>query len=120
MELRLTSKNHAAKTAVKIGNVSVGRGFVVIAGPCSVESREQLLTIARHVKSRGADYRKGTTSRSVCVACRRPILGVAKGRKVQLSKIPGSRKKVSRTYGGVLCPTCLRERLQESAAAEWS
>jgi len=59
VELRLTSKNHAAKTAVEIGNVSVGHGFVVIAGPCSVESREQLLTIARHVKSQGADMLRG-------------------------------------------------------------
>jgi len=64
-------------------------------------------------------YREGTTSRPVCGACGKPILGVAKGRRSQLSKIQGSRKSVSRIYGGVLCPTCLRKRLQEAAAAEW-
>ena len=65
-------------------------------------------------------YRKGTASRPVCAACGRRILGVAKGRQAHLSKIPRSQKRVSRTYGGVLCPTCLRERLQKAAAAEWS
>lgn len=59
MELRLTSKDHAPKTVVEVGNVSVGQGFLVIAGPCSIESREQFLAIARHVKSRGADMLRG-------------------------------------------------------------
>lgn len=87
----------------------------------ALRTRSRRRTKVRTPGSRVVDhYWKGRTSRPVCTACGRPIQGVAKGRQVQLSKIPGSRKKVSRTYGGVLCPTCLRERLQESAAAEWS
>jgi len=41
---------------VRIGN---GEPVVVIAGPCSVESREQLLTTARAVKSAGARMLRG-------------------------------------------------------------
>jgi 3-deoxy-7-phosphoheptulonate synthase len=41
---------------VRIGN---GEPVVVIAGPCSVESREQLLTTARAVKSAGARLLRG-------------------------------------------------------------
>lgn len=59
MELRLTSKDRAFKTVVEVGNASVGKGLVVIAGPCSIESREQFLAIARYVKSRGADMLRG-------------------------------------------------------------
>jgi 3-deoxy-7-phosphoheptulonate synthase len=41
---------------VRIGN---GEPVVVIAGPCSVESREQLMTTARAVKSAGARMLRG-------------------------------------------------------------
>ncbi len=36
-----------------------GSGFAVIAGPCSVESEEQLLTTARAVKAAGATFLRG-------------------------------------------------------------
>jgi len=46
---------------VDVGGVRIGNGepVVVIAGPCSVESREQLLTTARAVKSAGARLLRG-------------------------------------------------------------
>ncbi len=47
-------------TVVDIGGVRVGgQGFVVIAGPCSVESYEQTLRIARAVKAAGAHLLRG-------------------------------------------------------------
>ncbi len=48
-------------TVVDVGGVRIGNGepVVVIAGPCSVESREQLLTTARAVKSAGARLLRG-------------------------------------------------------------
>ena len=47
-------------TVVKVGGVSVGEGFfTVISGPCSVESEEQILEIARSVKSSGAKILRG-------------------------------------------------------------
>ncbi len=48
-------------TVVDVAGVRIGNGepVVVIAGPCSVESREQLLTTARAVKSAGARMLRG-------------------------------------------------------------
>jgi 3-deoxy-7-phosphoheptulonate synthase len=48
------------KSTVKVGNVTIGGNEVVImAGPCTVESRDQLLTTARAVKSAGATILRG-------------------------------------------------------------
>jgi 3-deoxy-7-phosphoheptulonate synthase len=47
-------------TVVQIGDVPVGGGFfTVIAGPCAVESPEQMLATARAVRERGADLLRG-------------------------------------------------------------
>ena len=47
-------------TVVDVGGVKVGGGdVVIIAGPCSVESREQLLETARSVKASGANMLRG-------------------------------------------------------------
>lgn len=51
---------HPDNTEVKIGDCSIGGGdFTVIAGPCSVESEEQILTVAREVKKSGAKFLRG-------------------------------------------------------------
>ena len=47
------------RTIIKIGNVEVGKDFVVIAGPCSVESEEQTIIIAQKVKEAGAHMLRG-------------------------------------------------------------
>ncbi|OEF49919.1 3-deoxy-7-phosphoheptulonate synthase [Enterovibrio norvegicus] len=50
----------AHNTIVRIGNMSIGGGkFAVIAGPCSVESEQQLLSVAEVVKSHGAAALRG-------------------------------------------------------------
>ncbi|PYS71639.1 MAG: 3-deoxy-7-phosphoheptulonate synthase [Acidobacteria bacterium] len=47
-------------TVVDVAGVKVGGGdVVIIAGPCSVESREQLLETARSVKASGATMLRG-------------------------------------------------------------
>lgn len=47
-------------TVLRIGKIRVGDGdFVVIAGPCSIESREQILETAREVRERGAVMLRG-------------------------------------------------------------
>lgn len=47
-------------TVVKVGGLPIGDGtFTVIAGPCAVESREQLLEVARSVKNAGAGILRG-------------------------------------------------------------
>lgn len=51
---------HPENTTVKVGNVSLGEGyFTVIAGPCSVESEEQILEIAKSVQLSGATIMRG-------------------------------------------------------------
>ena len=53
-------KFHPNDTIVEIGNIRIGGGyFAMIAGPCSVESEEQIIGIARAVKESGADILRG-------------------------------------------------------------
>ena len=48
------------KTVVRAGNLEIGaETFVVMAGPCSVETREQLLETALAVKAAGAQVLRG-------------------------------------------------------------
>jgi len=47
-------------TTIKVGNVTVGGGStVVMAGPCAVESEEQLMTTARAVRAAGGHILRG-------------------------------------------------------------
>ena len=53
-------KFHPDDTIVEVGDVKIGKGnFVVIAGPCSVETEEQIVTVAKAVKASGADMLRG-------------------------------------------------------------
>ena len=53
-------KFHPKDTIVEIGNVRIGRGyFVMIAGPCSVESEDQIIEVATAVKASGANLLRG-------------------------------------------------------------
>ncbi len=48
------------RSVVNVGGVAIGAaGVVVIAGPCSVESRDQLLSTAQAVKQAGATMLRG-------------------------------------------------------------
>lgn len=51
---------HPKDTIVEIGNVKIGGGyFAMIAGPCSVESEEQIIEVANAVKASGANILRG-------------------------------------------------------------
>lgn len=51
---------HPMDTIVQTGSIKIGEGFFhVIAGPCSIESEEQLCTIAQEVKKSGATLLRG-------------------------------------------------------------
>lgn len=53
-------KFHPDDTVVSVGGIEIGGGnFQFIAGPCSVESPEQILEIARRVKASGAALLRG-------------------------------------------------------------
>ena len=53
-------KFHPEDSVIDCGGVKIGGGnFSVIAGPCSVESEEQLCSVARDVKKSGAGLLRG-------------------------------------------------------------
>ncbi len=60
-EFKLTSRAlHPENTEIKVGdNVIGGKKLAIIAGPCSVENKEQILDIAKSVKSAGATFLRG-------------------------------------------------------------
>ena len=53
-------KFHPKDTVIEIGDAKIGGGhFAIIAGPCSVESEEQIITVAQAVKASGATLLRG-------------------------------------------------------------
>jgi 3-deoxy-7-phosphoheptulonate synthase len=51
---------HPEDTVIKVGPSTVGgKELTVMAGPCSVESEEQVLSIARDIKNSGATFLRG-------------------------------------------------------------
>ena len=53
-------KFHPEDTVVQVGDVKIGGGnFCVMAGPCSVESEEQIVAVAKAVKASGANMLRG-------------------------------------------------------------
>lgn len=59
---KLVSRDfHPQDTIVDVSGVKIGNGCrpVVVAGPCAVESEEQIISTARFVKQAGADLLRG-------------------------------------------------------------
>ena len=56
-------KFHPDDTVVTVpaaaGDVKIGEGFTFIAGPCSIESEEQIIAVAEAVKKAGANVLRG-------------------------------------------------------------
>lgn len=53
-------KFHPDDTIIEVGDIKIGAGnFVLIAGPCSVETEEQIVKVAKAVKASGADMLRG-------------------------------------------------------------
>ena len=56
-------KFHPDDTIITIpspnGDVEIGKGFTIIAGPCSIESEEQIIEVAEAVKKSGANILRG-------------------------------------------------------------
>lgn len=50
---------HPADTVVSVGKARIGQDFCLIAGPCAVESWEQVTSIARQVSAAGAQLLRG-------------------------------------------------------------
>lgn len=59
MKLKFVTKDFKDKTIVNVNGVRIGEKPIVIAGPCSVESEEQIIQIAKFVKEHGASMLRG-------------------------------------------------------------
>ena len=58
-DIGLVTRKNSDRSVVAVANVRFGEGLVIIAGPCSVESEEQTMEIARAVKAAGANMIRG-------------------------------------------------------------
>ena len=57
---QVNRKFHPLDSVIGIGNAKIGGGsFAMIAGPCSVESEEQIVEVAQAVKAAGATILRG-------------------------------------------------------------
>ena len=57
---QVNRKFHPLDSIIEAGNAKIGGGnFALIAGPCSVESEEQIISVARDVKAAGATILRG-------------------------------------------------------------
>lgn len=58
---KLTSREfHPSSTVIDVDGIKIGDGhFVTMAGPCSVESREQIIETAKIAKAGGAQFLRG-------------------------------------------------------------
>ncbi len=58
---KVSRKFHPEQTTVKVGRAEIGKEgtFTVIAGPCSVETEEQITQVAESVKKSGAALLRG-------------------------------------------------------------
>lgn len=57
--LLASRESKSTPTIIPVGGCEIGRDFMVIAGPCSVESAEQLFKTAEAVKKAGANFLRG-------------------------------------------------------------
>ncbi|MBQ3141162.1 MAG: hypothetical protein IJC25_04285, partial [Clostridia bacterium] len=57
---KVNRKFHPDDSIIDVGGIKIGGGnFAIIAGPCSVESEDQVCSIARDVKAGGATLLRG-------------------------------------------------------------
>ncbi len=50
-----------------------------------------------------------------CAICKKPLHGIPRLTPKELKKLPKTKKRPERPYGGYLCSKCLKEILKEKA-----
>lgn len=60
-------------------------------------------------------YRKRKPKRTKCGGCGKQLAGVPRERPLALASFPKSARRPERPYGGVLCSSCMRVKLQLKA-----
>ncbi len=60
-------------------------------------------------------YERRKPGPAICGKCKGLLSGVPRLRPSKLHKLSKSKYRPNRTYGGILCPSCLREQLRNKA-----
>ncbi|MFQ6135794.1 MAG: 50S ribosomal protein L34e [Candidatus Hydrothermarchaeales archaeon] len=60
-------------------------------------------------------YKRKRPSPVRCAICKKPLSAVPKKTKEELKKLPKSKKRPNRPYGGNLCPSCMRKVIKARA-----
>ncbi len=63
-------------------------------------------------------YKVKRQSPARCAICGRPLNATPTGPKSFMRKLPKSKKRPNRPYGGYLCPSCLRRIILKRALKE--
>lgn len=59
-------------------------------------------------------YKSEMPAQAKCRICSRPLSGFSRLNPSEISKLNKSKRRVSRIYGGNLCPECLKIGLKEA------
>jgi large subunit ribosomal protein L34e len=85
-----------------------------------VEGRKKSRTFRRvKVKTPGGEtkvqYKRRKPSKAKCSECKAILTGVARALPGKMKKMPKTKKRPTRPYGGVLCTKCTRKKITQKA-----
>ncbi len=64
-------------------------------------------------------YLKRRPGPAKCGSCKKPLSGVPRLRPGKLAKLPKTKKRPERPYGGQLCTSCSRELFRKKNMERW-
>ena len=59
-------------------------------------------------------YRRKKPKQARCSICNDFLKGIPRGNNCEIKKLPKTKKRPERPYGGVLCSKCSRKKIMES------
>jgi len=62
---------------------------------------------------------KKKPSHARCGRCMKPLHGVPRGPALEIAKLPKTKKRPDRPYGGYLCSSCTRKSIKEKNLDRW-
>ena len=65
-----------------------------------------------HYSRRGSKVAK-------CAVCKRTLQGVPRGTVSDIRKIPKTKKRPEKPYGGYLCSSCMKKTIKEKGLKRW-
>ena len=76
----------------------------------------------KYVKTPGGrtvvHYKGKKVSKARCAECGKQLAGTLRGAVVEMRRVPKTKKRPERPYGGYLCSSCMRKKLISKARAK--